>query len=413
MRKFRFLMALALTAGAATAMAQTTRTVGTGGDFATVQAAVDASVAGDIVEVIDNTAPIVGNVAINKQITLRGAASLDPRPTLQGTNASYSGVAGQLITFEGGAASTVIENLILDGSATSIAVTSWPGSGDANVLPTLNNVRLLGPTNNAGENGATHSQTLNMWNGFTVNDCEIIGGFDQVVIEGGARPVLYQLNDCVLSKARNYAVVPRSGQAITLELNGCIISGSAQRTISMENPSGTLNISHCILRPDPDTGVGSGDGLIITQAGPMTINIDHTDFIGNPATTHNAVVLLVPMTAFSVTDCIFTNFNRYWWISNGASGDAALLAGFEDSNVYVGLANDVANCDATTPANVYPVGADSINLAADAPVYVNAAAGDYRLLQASAANWPGIGYAGSQGVSDVWVPVELSDFVLE
>ena len=64
------------------------------GQYDTVQGAIYAALEGDIVRIIDNSAPFVEQVTLDRAITLEGLQTLSPRPTIEGTSDSYQGVGG-------------------------------------------------------------------------------------------------------------------------------------------------------------------------------------------------------------------------------------------------------------------------------------------------------------------------------
>ena len=380
------------------------------GDFTTVTAAVGAANPGDTILIIDNSAPFVGNIIINDaSLTIKGDPTLNPRPTIEGngTPDPVFGVLGQVIFPL--ANNPVIENLILDGRNTSIALAGWNG-GTGGVY---RNLHIIGPTGNPGDPGYSHSQNFNAWYPCSVIDCVIEGGRETVVTEGGGSPGTISFTNCQIFGARLSAVRNNPGVARTMTFNNCDISqNGTDRMFVMAAPNATLVLNDCLIRPDSTTGASTGDSTILfSGAGPGTLLVDNCDLMGPATTTHNAFTFVTAMSEVSITDSIMTNYNRYWWIEGGAVGNQTFLDGCEDYNFFGnGLPNDIATADQPDDINPYPAGAHSVNLLPEDPLYgsvpadgIGAEADDFKLLSNSPAfTTPrsAVGtqtYAGSQG----------------
>ncbi len=379
------------------------------GDYTSVVDAVAAANPGDTILIIDNSAPFVGNLDIrDASLTIKGDPTLNPRPTLEGTNAvGGGGVKGQLIFPL--ADNPTVENLILDGRNTSITISGW-SSGSGGVYE---NLYIIGPAGDPGDENYTHSQTFNSWFPCTVTDCVIEGGRESVVTEGGGAAGEMVFSNCVISGASDAAVRNNPGVARTLTFNHCDISQKgANRMFQMSSPTPVLNLYDCLIRPDNTTGGSTADSTILFYgSGPATLIVDNCDLMGPASTTHNAFTFLPPMTKVSVTDSIMTNYNRYWWIEGSAIANQTFLDGCEDYNFYGnGLPNDLPTADQPDDINAYPVGAHSVNLAAGDPLYgsvpadgIGADAEDFKLVAGSqplTTPRSSVGtqtYAGSQG----------------
>lgn len=380
------------------------------GDYTSVVDAVADSNAGDTILIIDNSAPFVGNLIIrDASLTIKGDPTLNPRPTIEGdgTPDPVYGVLGQVLFPL--AEHPVIENLILDGRKTSIAMAGWNGGTNG----VYKNLYIIGPAGDGGDPGYSHSQTFNAWFPCTVTDCVIEGGRETVVTEGGGVAGEMVFTNCIIRGASDAAVRSNPGVARTLTFRNCDISQKgANRMFQMSSPTPVLNLYDCLIRPDSTTGGGTADSTILFYgSGPGTLVVDNCDLMGPAATTHNAITLLPPMTKVSVTDSIMTNYNRYWWFEGATVGNQTLIDGCEDYNFYGnGLPNDIATADEPEDINVYPAGAHNVNLLAEDPLYANvpvdgigADADDFKLLatsQALTTPRSSVGtqtYAGSQG----------------
>jgi hypothetical protein len=387
------------------------------GEYTSVELALSGIPVGGTIQILDNTKPFLGNLTINKKVTIEGAPGLDPRPVIQGTFAKDSfGVGGEVIFLKRSAANnSTFRNLIIDGRNNSIVASGWYGGEGS----TYDNCRIYGPVQNGGVGPFTHSQTFNSGYPMTVRGCEIIGGQKGFVTEGSGVAGSILLEGCTLREARTSAVFCDPWVQREVVLNDCDISHlSGDRPIVVSSVTATITMNNSIVRPDPNTGVGSVDGLVLFAGGSnSTFHADNCDFIGSlvstaGAGTHNAFVFVDSMLDVQVTDSILTNFSRYWWVSNSASGNQTFFDGVEDYNVYGStLANDIATADQTVPGNSYPAGTHDLQLSGADHLYLFAGANgvgailsDFKLFPDSPAattarsSTGGQSYAGSQGL---------------
>lgn len=349
------------------ANAATTREVthsATGSQYSTVQAAYDASSSGDTVEIIDNSAPFVETVSLsNNGITVKGKDGLNPRPTVQTASDGWHAIIG------GGNTNTV-ENLILVGGNWS-GVDATAGSG------------LL-----------------------TVRNCQINGGANCGVYAEG-QPIT--LIGCVVSGSAGYGINIINTCNVTL--SGCTIKSFVQKGIFVAGTATNavnLNLTDTIIIVDPATA-GADWSMPISNENTMPMNLvmDNCTLVGVPG--HNVAMLYVAVaeSTFNIKDSIF-----YFTADNAAQNWAYLapasfsLASFtEDYNVYQRAVKETAPWVGGT------VGSHTITLTSSAPLFVNAAAGDYSLISSSPAatlNSTGTpAYAGALPVTVTVQPTPL------
>jgi Concanavalin A-like lectin/glucanases superfamily/HYR domain len=120
---------------------------GTGGCFASIQAAIDAATDDDVINVLPGT--YSENVILNKRLTINGRqAGVDGRGRVVGPpdtsiESVLTAASGTLIELTTGAAGSVIDGMVLSGGTTGVGSSSGPLDG----LHLLNNV-IIGFTGN-------------------------------------------------------------------------------------------------------------------------------------------------------------------------------------------------------------------------------------------------------------------------
>jgi len=325
--------------------AQTTREVKHSpgaGQFATVQAAYDVSASGDTVLIIDNSAPFVETVNINRTgITVKGDPSLDPRPTV---TAASPGLWHAIV---GTGTNNTVENLILVGGDWSCV--------DANAGGLM-----------------------------TLRNCKISKGAATAVYAEG--PTL-NLIDCLLTEGPCGLKIIGAG---TVTLTGCTVTGNATREIIIASTaSATLNLNSTLIMAAPGAGDAPWHRLIDHDPGlTYHLNVDNCTLASGGASVTDIGIIARDGDSLSFMNSIFYNMST---TLNVGGTPAALI---ENYNAYQKVLN--------TTGSYGTAGAQSLNLADTDPLFKDAAAGDYRVYSSSPVaklNSTGTpAYAGSAGV---------------
>ena len=143
------------------------------GQYGSVAAALAVATDNDVIEIIDNSAVFTGAVHINgavlskNNLTLRGKAGLNPRPTITGNGMAnpFDGGVRTVFTYQNAVDNLVVQNLIFQGTASDDVVLD-----------------------------------ARFWNGGTFTNCDFlaVSGWNAVRSQ-----VATTFNNCVISGANN------------------------------------------------------------------------------------------------------------------------------------------------------------------------------------------------------------------
>lgn len=385
--------------------------------FATVSDALGAATTGDVVEIIDNSAPFVEAILFQGTtgVTIQGRDGLTPRPTIKGVANTYH-IASEQGTYPNGATITgvgasgnVLRNLIIDGSANNLVCDSRFG------LASLENVDVL-----LGAGMTPKKGFLNSANDLSLTNVKISG-------EGNGIEHWFT-GTLTLNKVR--VETGRAGsnfdEGIALDMHhgnvnatDCyfstsVITHTVRFTFADEiaNNAAVDTFTNCLFTstyggPDLTLLVTCKQHTNFTQ--PRNLTFDNCDFIGNTKVDPNPIVAAVgsevQLTQLHVVDSIIYGIPQSWF-ANYVPLDAAKT--IEDYNIFQKTVYDAAT-------NKFTPGSHSKILADTDLLFVDPAKGDFQVFPTSLAatlNSTGTpAWAGSQGVSTV--PVELSSFTAE
>ena len=364
------------------------------GEYATVTAALAVATDGDIIEIRDNSAPYLEQVAVDgsvlskENLTIRGQEGLVPKPVIRGVGANNPFDPGIQAAFTYNVANGLrVENLRIEASPSdSVAVDArfWNGA-------TFEGVDIIG---RAGGLNALRSQVNT-----TAVNCVISGG-DVPIAHFFGGPLV--LEGCTVE----------NGPAFSIGLLGGTIQTRGGTRIEADGGAGVIVQTSFAGSPatfDADHTVFYGDApfghnlLVVNPAGATeAVNLSFTncDFIGGrgdvdfPA-TGAAVILNRAVDTFTVRDSIFYNISTVAYLFNGFTSN---LQGFEDWNAY--------NLSPNNQKSQGVLRGDS-SITGEG-LYVDPVNGDFSLFSnVSAANRSspsGPGYMGSSGPSAVADP---------
>lgn len=423
---------------------------GNGGTYPSVVAALAAATAGDTIEIVDNSAPFIGNVYVTLgNITIQGQTGLDPIPTIQGLTAAHP-LAGSL--------SAPQKWFWVSGDPTS-AEKKFDTSGAAIINAasglTLRNLRVVAdPTGPASATDCAGALDFRFGTGGTVADCVIVATgkdrgsltandhlFDGVVFSQGTVPLehhggsgVLRIQDCLVD-AEYHTLYFYGGEVQVTDtiLQDSRPTGAAQgshvgnlygpckttflRCVFRKVAGTVTGNSFCQLRIE-DRGTAFGtDGYNTGRWSPGSIEalFESCDFVGSPVGTHGSIVALsngraswcvktLKYTRCNIYNIYGSPFNVRDFLYPGndyfAGGTREL---FEDYNCFKQATNNAAIVGLTS-------GGHSLDLDQGEPLYLDAPGGDYLLAANSpAATVDGAGsppYSGASGVSATSLPVK-------
>lgn len=385
------------------------------GQYATVAAALAVATDNDVIEIIDNSAPYIGGIAVNgatlskNNLTIRGNASLNPRPTITGNGMTnpFDGGVRTVFTYQNAVDNLVVQNLIFQGTASDDVVLDarfWNGG-------TFTNCDFIA----VGGWNAVRSQVAT-----TFNNC-VISGANNTVEHFFGGPLI--LDGCTVGNGPDNGM-NISGGTVTIR-NKSRISTNNNTSIFIHGEFGGNNPNVTIQDSIVTHGSGGGGNLLVVNgggagAGVTSLTIDNSDFIGDvsnyPANsiTGAGIILNTTMASLNVTDTVFFNIAS---VAYALNGNIAGLGGFENYNAFKRAPNNLQDQGLTRGANNAYLTNDMTSTGwLYAFEEVGGTAGDYRLLQLSLAatlNSTGTpAHAGSQGLHPTFVPVELGSFEL-
>ncbi len=392
-----------LTFSAGAAVLEVTHSPATG-QYDSINAAIAAAANGDIIRIIDNSAPYEETVLIdtpgaNEMLTIEGDPSLDPRPTIIGQGGTD--VGGAIVTLSFGANypdGCVIRNLILrsiDLNGDGPEAWSTICMMRFNFNAVFENVEF-----DAGSPANLDSALDQFWFGDnTFTDCTFKGGATGTIISMGG---VSTFNHCsILPNPGGVAMNLAASEAdTTLSFNDCYIAHQDTfgiTTFDLWNANQlTVNLYRCLIQT---TVTGNGDIVTIapgsTSASDPIFNIDNCDFVKGAGSTGIIRNFLYYRGAvLNLTDTIFSGTNP-----GVAVWDPWGVAGVVFNDDYV-IYHD---CEFGAVGGSLVQGSNTTVLAASDPLYANPAAGDYRLLNTSVAATYSSGnspetWAGSQGL---------------
>ncbi len=397
----RFCMAMAILfagimafAPANAAVLEVTHTPGSGQYASVTEAVAAAAATGDTIRIIDNSAPFEETVLINKVVTVEGDASLDPRPTILGQ--CQADIGGYLCTLSFGDAypdGCVFRNLIF--KSIDLNNDGWESGSSVVVLRHCFNTVF----ENCEFDGEDHVETTvtQRWYWANVfNNCTLKGGQYTLITMGGT----VTFNSCLFEKTGGGSpmMMNSSDQELTATFNDCTIDYTDTWAVQTYDLWGenlkTFNYSRCLFIATASAGVQTvairpGES---TTTDP-TFNIDNCDFVRTPESAGTTYGILMAHTSnFTLTDSIFYNLNPgvAFWNPWGLTGGTYT----NDYNVFQGNEFNIEGFTAGEHTTILNTGD---------PLYVDAAAGNYKLLDTSVAATYSSGntaetWAGSQGV---------------
>ncbi len=367
------------------------------GQYSSVTDALSAAVAGDTIRIIDNSAPFAETILINKVVTLEGAPSLDPRPTIIGQGGyTVEGGGDSVCTlaFGGYPNGCIIRNLIfqsIDKNGDGPEPWSFIVECRFGDNTTFENCEF-----DPGQNVESAIGQINRSTN-TFNNCTIKGNNFGVISLGGSAV----FNNCLIEASATGMALYLAGtyEALNLTMNDCEIvhyAGYGIRTFNLWDVVTTININmnRCLIKATPP----SGTDIVMVRPGDCppvvpNITIDNCDFvktIGAEGILRG--IMLAGQSNVVLTDSVFYGINPgvACWDPWGVGGTIT-----NDYNVFQDCEFQFASVDP---------GAHWTALDVSDPLYVDAAAGNYKLLDTSVAATYSSGnsaetWAGSQGVA--------------
>ena len=355
------------------------------GQYGSVGAALQAAVAGDIIEVIDNSAVFAENVYINQlpNMTLRGKAGLNPRPTIQGV----AGTAHPLDDFFTNGAtlvwnesdSLIVQDLIFTRGGADFTVDNrFSDNGD------FTNCRFV----------ATNAplSCMRSQRPATFTDCAFLGANVATVDHFFGGPL--HLVGCTVDEGKSNGVIVSGGSVI---IEDSFIGCQGLTTMLIQDRDGEEPVQVTLNRSIVTFTERFQNNLIVVNDGGKefgcSLSIDNCDIVGSldrdPSPT-GAGIITNEQTNLAVTDTIFYNISSVAYALNGFN----LGSGDEDYNAYKLAPNNLSD-------QGIEEGLNNLELADDAPLYNDPVNYDLRLVDGSAAltlNSTGIpAWAGSQG----------------
>ena len=300
-RPRRLILTLALLCLSALGHAASAGTLAVPGQYATIQAALNASVSGDTVLISDGTYAGPGNVDLDfggKNLTVQ-AVSLDPAKTVIDCGGS-SAANHRGFTFHTGETGAVLRGLTIKNG--------YGGSGGAVSV----------------ESGCT----------VTLTDCTLTANTAQI---GGGLSSLGAtvLTDCSIDgNTAAYCGGIYNG-AGTMSLTQCSVSGNTGINGGGMQNAGTATLSFCLLAGNYSSGYGGG----LCNNG-ATLTVSSCDIDGNTAFSGGA---LFTSGLATVTNCLLTANTAY---SDFYAGPGDINGGGGGIYCHFGLVS-VTNCTLT------------------------------------------------------------------
>jgi hypothetical protein len=358
------------------------------GQYGSITAALAAASGDSVVEVIDNSAPFVEQINVNKSdITLQGKAGLNPRPTVRGnaTVSPYDATVGNVVMTYQNSARLTVANLILEAGTNDNVVLDARFSDGA----TFSNCDFKGRTGGLA--------ALNSSGATTFNQCTFTGAGNTIIHRANGPLVL---SGCQVREGSSVGLNIYGGQVQVRDQSR--LSVKAATTVLMHGETAgsppDFSLSNSILTTDHS---GGNNLLAInagaTGAGVAKVAIDNCDIIGSMAgypassSTGAAILLNTTVASMSVVDTIFFHIASVAYALNGKT--TGLTGGFEDWCVYSSAPNNLQ--DQGVARGLHSIGGEAL--------YVDPAGGDFRLYDnCSAATRNSTGspaWLGSQGPS--------------
>jgi hypothetical protein len=386
------------------------------GQYGSVNAALAVATTNDVIEIIDNSLPFIGSVAVDgsslakNNLVIRGKAGLNPRPTIQGSGVAspFDGGVRAVFTYNNAVDNLQVQDLIFQGTASDDVICDarfWNGAG-------FTNCDFL----SVGGWNALRSQVAT-----TFTNCKMTGANNTVEHFFGG-PLI--LDDCTVSGGPDNGMNISGGQVVIR--NKSLISCNSNTSLFIHGEFAGNNPNVQITNSIVTHGSSGGGNLLVINngsagAGVTTLAIDNSDLIGDvsnyPANsiTGAGIILNTTVAALSVTDTIFFNISSVAYVING---NTAGIANFENYNAFKRAPNNLQDQGLTRGTNNVYLTSD---MTSTGWLYsfeeVGGTAGDYRLEQLSQAatlNSTGTpAYAGSQGLHPTFLPVGLSAFELQ
>ena len=334
------------------------------GQYASVVAALAAAGNGEVIEIIDNSAPFAENVSVaNKSnLIIQGKYGLDPMPTISGIN------SGTVMTHDQYSSNNYVRNLNLAGGSAEIVL------DERFVYTTYQNAVIDGHKTT----GANTTYTIRSQGALALLNCVVKNGRDSIENFYGD---LYARQCSFYGADENGVCILGSGH-VTLDC--CDISSLGGMPLFIADSYGVggapVDIHMDYTHVGSDSLSGNGALVIVLDGGSgvkTALTIDHCDFTGaqDPGFSYTGIYALTRMNSLSVRNSIFykLTFGAYYIADN-----TGLTGGIEDYCAYQRVVgnNDVANYGIT--AGIHDRIMQPYELAYTSPKF-----GDYSLIEES------------------------------
>lgn len=361
------------------------------GQFGSVQEAINTAVDGDTVEIIDNSAPFIESILLNRNaITLKGSDGLNPLPAIQSPDDGSDAAGGWALQMYDGTG-CVIKNLKLRGGLWGCV---WSLGGG---LVTFQHCTIDAARSTAGAYGqwAIRMQTKPL----VMENCQILHG----------TVYAFSMLDTGTAMVTNTTISDASGSGVgvegpnTLTMRGCTIirnGGFQVEFVKTADPTQTQHVTlNSTLIRRGNTSVGNPENPLMEyytetadKSSRLALTLDNCDLVGSDRTSFGFLVAFGGQMTASFVNTIFYNLPTTFGLAATTTKPTAT----EDYCVYQLAPDDITNIGGVQ-------GANSVLLFQDDPLYVNVANGDCHLVASSAAaslNSTGTPrYAGSQGIA--------------